>query len=62
MCCFSPVTAPFSLLRWILGPPRVHVAETRIFARVEATPAGAAEWQAFVRDSEGNLVGLAEWR
>ncbi len=25
-------------------------------------PAGAAEWQAFVRDSEGNLVGLAEWR
>lgn len=44
MCCFSPVTAPFSLLQWILGPPRVHVAETRIFARVEATPAGAAEW------------------
>lgn len=25
-------------------------------------PAGTAEWQAFVRDSEGNLVGLVEWR
>ena len=25
-------------------------------------PAGAAEWQAFVRDSEDNLVGLVEWR
>ena len=23
-------------------------------------PAGSAEWQAFVRDSEGNLVGLVE--
>ena len=23
-------------------------------------PAGSAEWQAFVRDSEGNLVGLIE--
>jgi len=25
-------------------------------------PAGAEEWQAFVRDSEGNLVGLVELR
>ncbi len=25
-------------------------------------PAGTAEWQAFVRDSEGNLVGLVEQR
>jgi methylmalonyl-CoA/ethylmalonyl-CoA epimerase len=25
-------------------------------------PAGAAEWQAFVRDSEGNLLGLVEQR
>jgi methylmalonyl-CoA/ethylmalonyl-CoA epimerase len=25
-------------------------------------PAGAAEWHAFVRDSEGNLVGLIEQR
>jgi methylmalonyl-CoA/ethylmalonyl-CoA epimerase len=25
-------------------------------------PAGAAEWQAFFRDSEGNLVGLVELR
>lgn len=25
-------------------------------------PAGAHEWQAFIRDSEGNLVGLVEHR
>jgi len=25
-------------------------------------PTGAQEWQAFVRDSEGNTVGLIEWR
>jgi methylmalonyl-CoA/ethylmalonyl-CoA epimerase len=25
-------------------------------------PAGTAEWQAFVRDSEGNLLGLVEQR
>ncbi|MBK8447684.1 MAG: methylmalonyl-CoA epimerase [Micropruina sp.] len=25
-------------------------------------PAGTSEWQAFVRDSEGNTVGLVEWR
>jgi catechol 2,3-dioxygenase-like lactoylglutathione lyase family enzyme len=25
-------------------------------------PAGTDEWQAFVRDSEGNLVGLVEQR
>lgn len=25
-------------------------------------PAGTAEWQAFIRDSEGNLVGLVEQR
>ena len=25
-------------------------------------PAGTAEWQAFVRDTEGNLVGLVEQR
>ena len=25
-------------------------------------PAGAQEWQAFIRDSEGNLVGLVEHR
>ncbi|TWH30512.1 hypothetical protein [Isoptericola variabilis] len=24
-------------------------------------PAGADEWQAFVRDSEGNLVGLVDF-
>jgi hypothetical protein len=33
MCCFSPVSAPASLLSWIFGPPRVHVADTSIFAR-----------------------------
>ena len=25
-------------------------------------PAGTAEWQAFIRDSEGNLLGLVEQR
>ena len=25
-------------------------------------PAGAQEWQAFVRDSEGNVIGLVEHR
>ena len=25
-------------------------------------PAGTDEWQAFIRDSEGNLVGLVEQR
>jgi len=25
-------------------------------------PAGAEEWQAFLTDSEGNTVGLVEWR
>ena len=25
-------------------------------------PAGVREWQAFVRDSEGNLVGLVQWQ
>lgn len=35
-----------------------------IFSHEDDTlgPAGSAEWQAFVRDSEGNLVGLVEQR
>jgi methylmalonyl-CoA/ethylmalonyl-CoA epimerase len=35
-----------------------------IFTHQDATlgPAGTDEWQAFVRDSEGNLVGLVEHR
>jgi methylmalonyl-CoA/ethylmalonyl-CoA epimerase len=35
-----------------------------IFAHEDDTlgPAGTDEWQAFVRDSEGNLVGLVEHR
>lgn len=35
-----------------------------IFTHVDASlgPAGAQEWQAFVRDSEGNLLGLVEQR
>lgn len=35
-----------------------------IFTHADDTlgPAGSAEWQAFVRDSEGNLVGLVEHR
>lgn len=35
-----------------------------IFRHEDATlgPAGTDEWQAFIRDSEGNLVGLVEQR
>jgi methylmalonyl-CoA/ethylmalonyl-CoA epimerase len=35
-----------------------------IFSHEDATlgPAGTEEWQAFIRDSEGNLVGLVEHR
>lgn len=35
----------------------------RIFHHEDDTlgPAGADEWQAFIRDSEGNLVGLVSW-
>ncbi len=35
-----------------------------IFAHADDTlgPTGTDEWQAFVRDSEGNLVGLVEQR
>jgi methylmalonyl-CoA/ethylmalonyl-CoA epimerase len=35
-----------------------------IFSHEDATlgPAGTDEWQAFIRDSEGNLVGLVEHR
>lgn len=33
MCCFSPVTAPISLLSWLLTP-KVHVSATKIFARM----------------------------
>jgi len=39
-------------------------APHQIFAHDDDTlgPAGTQEWQAFVRDSEGNTVGLVEWR
>ncbi len=42
----------------IVSPPHV------IFSHADDSlgPAGTAEWQAFVRDSEGNLLGLVEWR
>lgn len=42
----------------VVSPPHV------IFSHTDDTlgPAGKAEWQAFVRDSEDNLVGLVEWR
>ena len=35
-----------------------------IFSHADDTlgPAGTDEWQAFVRDSEGNLIGLVEQR
>ena len=42
----------------IEGEPHV------IFSHADDTlgPAGTDEWQAFIRDSEGNLVGLVEQR
>jgi predicted enzyme related to lactoylglutathione lyase len=42
----------------VVSPPHV------IFTHADDSlgPAGAQEWQAFVRDSESNLVGLVEWR
>ena len=64
--------APSALLYVEVGDVREAVPRLRaagvavesepheIFADVEGLfgPAGTAEWQAFVRDSEGNLVGL----
>ena len=51
------------------GPIRAAGAEVAsgphvIFAHADDTlgPTGTDEWQAFVRDSEGNLVGLVEQR
>ena len=43
---------------------RVETEPHLIFAHEDDTlgPAGTEEWQAFVRDSEGNLVGLVEHR
>ncbi|MFE5409312.1 VOC family protein [Microbacterium sp. NPDC056569] len=42
----------------VIGPPH------RIFTHEDSTlgPAGHDEWQAFVRDSEGNTVGLVSFR
>lgn len=40
------------------SPPHI------IFSHTDDTlgPAGTDEWQAFVRDPDGNLIGLVEWR
>jgi methylmalonyl-CoA/ethylmalonyl-CoA epimerase len=42
----------------------VETEPHRIFVHADDTlgPAGAEEWHAFIRDSEGNLVGLVELR
>lgn len=42
----------------VITPPH------EIFVHEDDTlgPSGAQEWQAFVRDSEGNTIGLVEWR
>ena len=40
------------------------VGEPHVIFRHETDalgPAGTDEWQAFIRDSEGNLVGLVSW-
>ena len=43
---------------------RVETEPHLIFSHEDATlgPAGTDEWQAFLRDSEGNLLGLVEHR
>lgn len=64
--------APSALLYLGVDDVRTRVEELRaagvtiesephiIFSHADATlgPAGTDEWQAFIRDSEGNLVGL----
>ena len=56
------IDATFARLRdagaEVVGEPHV------IFSHADDTlgPAGTDEWQAFVRDPEGNLVGLVEHR
>lgn len=42
----------------------VHTPPHVIFSHADDTlgPAGTDEWHAFVRDPDGNLVGLVEWR
>ena len=43
---------------------RIETEPHVIFSHADDTlgPAGTDEWQAFIRDSEGNLVGLVELR
>ncbi len=43
---------------------RTVLAPHALFGHEDDTlgPAGTDEWQAFVRDSEGNTVALIEWR
>ena len=47
-----------------VGGAEVDTAPHVIFTHEDATlgPAGTDEWMAFVRDTEGNLVGLVEQR
>ena len=58
----ADIDATFARLRdagaEVVGEPHV------IFSHADDTlgPAGTEEWQAAVRDSEGNLVGLVEQR
>lgn len=70
------VNAPTALLYLMVND--IHAQVTRltaagvqvvaqphvIFRHADDTlgPSGADEWQAFVLDSEGNTVGLVEWR
>ncbi|QCR20524.1 VOC family protein [Agrococcus sp. SGAir0287] len=53
-----------ALTRAIAAGGAEHTAPHVIFSHADATlgPAGTDEWQAFVRDTEGNLVGLVEQR
>jgi methylmalonyl-CoA/ethylmalonyl-CoA epimerase len=55
---------PATLERLRLAGTTIESEPHVIFSHADDTlgPAGTDEWQAFVRDSEGNLVGLVEQR
>lgn len=53
-----------TLRRWEAAGVQVETPAHELFVHEDDTlgPRGTAEWMAFVRDSEGNLVGLVEHR
>ncbi len=55
---------PGAIQRLVTAGITIESEPHRIFGHQDDTlgPAGTDEWQAFVRDTEGNLVGLVEQR